>query len=220
MKINADLSARAVMDTAQMEWVPSPAAGVERKMLDRDGEESGRATTIVRFARGSSFPEHTHVGGEEFLVLEGMFCDEMGDFGPGTYVRNPIGTSHSPATPDGCVILVKLCQMTDPDEATVVVDTRNGDWTGVDDGVETLPLFQSATSTEEVRMERWAEGTASRRVYDGGAEYFILEGALADDDGTYSAGTWLRLPPGASHSLRCSENALVWTKRGHLASGK
>ena len=55
-------------------------AGVDRRMLDRIGGEVARATSIVRYAPGSRFSAHTHTGGEEFVVLEGVFQDEFGDF--------------------------------------------------------------------------------------------------------------------------------------------
>lgn len=70
--------------------------GVQRRVLEREDAESGRATSIVRYAPGSAFSPHVHAGGEEFLVLEGIFSDESGDFGPGMYVRNPIGSKHLP----------------------------------------------------------------------------------------------------------------------------
>ena len=92
MKLHADFSKRAQWDTNAMEWIASPAGGVERKMLDRIGEEKARATSIVRYAPDSSFPEHEHPMGEEFLVLEGVFSDEHGDYPAGTYIRNPDGT--------------------------------------------------------------------------------------------------------------------------------
>jgi anti-sigma factor ChrR (cupin superfamily) len=43
-------------------------AGVERRMLDRVGEEVARATSIVRYAPESDFSAHRHGGGEEFLA--------------------------------------------------------------------------------------------------------------------------------------------------------
>ena len=36
----------------------------------------------LRYAPDSRFDPHTHGGGEEFLVLDGVFSDEHGDFGP------------------------------------------------------------------------------------------------------------------------------------------
>jgi anti-sigma factor ChrR (cupin superfamily) len=89
MRLNDDLSAPTVVHAAAMDWVPSPAKGVERRMLFRIGEEKARATSILRYVPDSRFARHGHPGGEEFLVLEGIFQDETGDFPPGTYVRNP-----------------------------------------------------------------------------------------------------------------------------------
>ena len=60
MEINADFSRRVVVHSARLPWVPSPMAGVERRMLDRIGDEVARATSIVRYAPGSRFSPHTH----------------------------------------------------------------------------------------------------------------------------------------------------------------
>lgn len=115
MKLNADFSERVVVRFDETPWVASPAAGVERKMLDRIGDEVARATTIVRFAPGSAFAAHTHGGGEEYLVLSGVFQDETGDFPVGSYVRNPPTSRHTPAAEEGAVILVKLHQFDSDD---------------------------------------------------------------------------------------------------------
>jgi len=95
MRINADFSKRVVIDTAAMEWEDSPMAGVQRRKLDRIGEEVARATSLVKYDPESYFSAHTHSGGEEFLVLDGVFSDEHGDYPAGTYVRNPIGSSRA-----------------------------------------------------------------------------------------------------------------------------
>jgi anti-sigma factor ChrR (cupin superfamily) len=96
MEINADFSQRVAVHTARLPWVPSPTAGVERRMLDRIGDEVARATSIVRYAPGSQFSPHSHGGGEEFLVLEGAFHDEHGEFPAGSYIRNPPTSRHAP----------------------------------------------------------------------------------------------------------------------------
>ncbi|GAL13613.1 hypothetical protein JCM19233_4618 [Vibrio astriarenae] len=51
--------------------------------LDRVGGEVARATSIVRYKPNSAFSPHTHDGGEEFFVLEGVFSDEHGDYPQG-----------------------------------------------------------------------------------------------------------------------------------------
>src|SRR5262249_27237845 len=89
MRLNPDFSARAAVHAARIPWAPSPMAGVDRRMLDRIGEEVARATSIVRYTPDSHFSAHRHGGGEEFLVLEGVFQDEHGDYPAGYYIRNP-----------------------------------------------------------------------------------------------------------------------------------
>ena len=96
MQLNADFTQRAAMHGTRLPWTPSPIAGVDRRMLERIGGEVARATSIVRYAPNSHFSAHTHEGGEEFLVLEGVFSDEHGDFPAGSYVRNPPTSRHAP----------------------------------------------------------------------------------------------------------------------------
>jgi len=66
---------------------------------------------------------------------------------------------------------------------------------------------------ELLRLERDFE---SRFAYDGGVEYFVLEGAFRDAHGSYPAGVWLRLPAGSSQVIQVTEPCLVWRKQGHL----
>ena len=77
-------------------------AGVERRMLERDGDEVARATSVVRYRPGSRFPRHERALGEEFLVLEGTFADELGEYPAGTYVRNSPGCVCAPSTLHPC----------------------------------------------------------------------------------------------------------------------
>ena len=110
MNINSDFAQKAVINTADLDWNPSPISGVERKYLDRIGDELARATSLVRYSPESSFTEHIHGGGEEILVLEGTFSDEYGDYPAGTYIRNPPNSKHGPHSKEGCVLFVKLLQ--------------------------------------------------------------------------------------------------------------
>ncbi len=219
MQINADLTKRAVMHSAELDWVPSPLPGVERRMLERDGGEMAqRATTVVRYAPGSYFTPHTHDLGEEFIVLDGVFSDESGHFKKGMYVRNPPGSRHRPSSAPGCTILVKLQQMQPDDQNTVRMDmTDEAQWqVGRVAGERRLTLYESAH--EVVQMLSWTPDVKlGRQTYPGGAEYFVLEGSFVDEDDTYVAGSWLRLPPGSSHEPRTDEGCRVYVKTGHLA---
>ena len=59
------------MLSADLPWVDSPMPGVQRRMLERDGAEVARATSLVRYAPDSHFSAHTHGGGEEFFGAGG-----------------------------------------------------------------------------------------------------------------------------------------------------
>ena len=219
-QLRADFARREVVDSNQLEWLASPQAGVDRRMLDRIGGEVARATSIVRYAPDSIFPSHVHGLGEEFLVLDGTFSDEHGDYPVGTYVRNPPGSSHAPSTRDGCTIFVKLRQMRADDAERVVIDTAGRVWWPAGDaGYERVVLFSRPDGTENVTMERLAPGTrvAPYRC-DGGEEVLVLDGALSDDAGTYDAGTWVRNPAGSRHGLASENGCLFWVKRGHLGA--
>ncbi len=218
MKVNANFAKRTLVRFDQNDGVPSPMPGVERKMLDRIGEEVARATTIVRFAPGSAFSAHTHDGGEEYLVLDGTFQDEDGDFPIGSYVRNPPTSSHTPAAQDGATILVKLHQF-DPDDRTLVqIDTAAAAWSEQEEGIETLALHQDAR--EEVVMERWAPGVSRNIDASGGLEIFVIAGSFKEGGDDLGRWDWLRLPLGSTFTASAgASGAHVWIKTGHLRQG-
>lgn len=61
--INADLRQTVIVQGHTLPWIPSPQAGVERRLLFRIGQEQARATSLVRYAPGSRFNAHAHPGG-------------------------------------------------------------------------------------------------------------------------------------------------------------
>src|SRR6202045_3584211 len=124
MNLNSDFGARATVHAARLDWTPSPIPGVDRRLLDRIGDEVARATSIVRYAPASSFSAHSHGGGEEFLVLDGVFQDEHGDYPAGSYVRNPPTSRHTPGSAPGCVVFVKLWQFDLDDRTPARRDTQ------------------------------------------------------------------------------------------------
>ena len=128
MNIHNDFSERIVLQADQLKWHASPIQGVERQMLDRDGEEVARATSVVRYAPNTEFTSHTHNGGEEILVLDGCFSDERGDYPAGTYLRNPPGSQHAPFSTEGCTLFVKLRQIAQTDSQELPLNTKVSDW--------------------------------------------------------------------------------------------
>jgi hypothetical protein len=218
MNLNSDFNARAAVHAARLDWTPSPIPGVDRRMLDRIGEELARATSFVRYAPHSHFSPHTHGDGEEFLLLDGVFQDEHADYPPGTYVRNPPTSRHTPGSEPGCTLFVKLWQF-DPDDRTPVrIDTSDLSFLPAPDlpGIEFAVLYDSAW--ELVLLERWAPGISIAVPIPAGIELLVLDGGFTEDGEEFTQYSWLRLPAGST--LRATagpQGCRLWVKSGHLS---
>ncbi|MEM9529393.1 MAG: cupin domain-containing protein [Pseudomonadota bacterium] len=216
--INGDLTQRVSVDTETLAFTPSPSGTVWRKRVHLVGPpEAGQVTSLVRYQPDSSFPAHDHPEGEEILVLEGVFSDEHGDWPAGTYLLNPEGFRHAPFSKPGCLLLVKLRQFPGIDREHVVIASDQLSWEETSQpGISSKPLYQQAGFSDQVSLERWAPGAAAARRFPDGVEYFVLEGSLEDEAGSYSQRSWLRLPAGASHQPMSSTGCTLYVKTGGL----
>ena len=213
MNLRTDYDAREHVPFESISWAESPTAGVERKMLERDGDEVARATSIVRYEPGRAFAEHVHEWGEEFLVLEGTFQDEHGDYPAGTYVRNPPGSSHRPFATRGCTIFVKLRQFVAGDSFRLVAREENSVW-AADSRAAIRTLY--AYGSEQVSfVELAAQSSLALPACVTGTEILVLRGAMDFDGAPCQPLTWLR-SPGAVAQAQSEVGCLFWMKRGHL----
>ncbi len=80
-------------------------AGVEVHYLWRAG--SGPVWALLRYSPGASVPRHRHPGLETIIVLEGVQSDEHGDYGPGSMILNPVGSTHRVWSEQGCTVLIQ-----------------------------------------------------------------------------------------------------------------
>lgn len=218
MELNADFDERVAVQSEQLEWSASPMPGVDRRMLDRIGGEVARATTIVRYAPNSKFSAHTHTGGEEFIVLDGVFQDEHGDFPEGTYVRNPPTTSHTPGSEPGCTIFVKLWQF-DMEDRTQFRKNMVEELGSFKNGVATAELHRD--DRELVTFHQLEAGATLTKSDAGGTEMLVISGSVTEGNETLRKGDWLRLPQGEVLKVTSSDQgAKIWIKTGHLAHAK
>ena len=214
MELNSDFSERVVIHSDVLEWQASPMKGVDRRMLDRIGGEVARATTIVRYAPNSHFSAHTHTGGEEFIVLDGVFQDEHGDFPAGTYVRNPPTTSHTPGSEPGCTIFVKLWQF-DMDDRNQFRKNMAEELSAKVDGIASATLHEDTRET--VSYHHLDAGARLDVTSAGGIEVLMIGGSMSDNGDALRKGSWLRIPEGENLSaVAGEEGAKVWMKTGHL----
>ncbi|MDM2746511.1 MULTISPECIES: cupin domain-containing protein [Enterobacteriaceae] len=217
MQLNSDFSQHTIVTPNNYQWVCSPRSGVKRMMFDRIGNEQARATSLVRYEPGSIFPMHNHPGGEEILVLSGIFTEYNTDYSAGWYLRSPDGSSHQPSSKVGTTIFVKLRQMTAEENQYVRIDTNDPkNWHYYAQG-EVCPLYKSVRECVVLLKVKAGERLFCSPL-NGGAEILLLEGELTDPFGRYEKGSWLRLPPGDMPSLIASASgAKLYLKTGHLS---
>ena len=214
---NSDLSVRIVIIESQEKWRSSPSDGVKRIYLDRaDYTEYTSATSIVKFDRRSRFLAHDHKNGEEFLVLDGIFSDEYGDYHKGTYVRNPHGSCHSPYSKDGCKIFVKLRQFQKGDTARVV-KSMSEPWKIYNEEVDFLKLHQFKTEIAYLAKFKPYSEVKMPFKNNNGEEILILSGNLYDSTNNFSAVTWIRDPKSCfEHASAGAHGLCIFVKSGHL----
>ena len=214
--LNGDLSQFVLMRTAEMAWSASPSETVWRKRLHLVGpEESGQVTSIVRFEAGATFASHDHPDGEEILVLEGVFSDEQGDFGTGSYLLNPEGFIHAPFSREGCVLFVKLRQYPGQSRPGCHLDTAKIASQVLGPGVRTRALFDNEGFGDSAWLEEWQSGHVRRLDASGGLEIFLIDGTVEAAQGTFGPGDWLRFPSGCEVEMSARSDVSAYVKRGH-----
>jgi anti-sigma factor ChrR (cupin superfamily) len=215
MKLHADYNQRIVLHHHDLPWLTSPEPGVMRRLLERDGDEVARATSIVKYGPGAKFSEHTHDLGEEIFVLDGIFSDETGDYPAGSYIMNPPGSSHTPYSAAGCTLFVKLRHLGPEVTQREVVDTNATPWLqGLVPGLQVMPLMTQGSGSTLVR---WAPQTyfSPHRHY-GGEEIFVVRGTFEDEHGSYPEGSWIRSPHMSLHQPFSKAGCTIFVKTGHL----
>ena len=181
--INMDFTKDCLVHTEDLSWLPSPLEGVHRKQLEREAAESGHVTSIVKYESNSFFPRHKHPLGEEIYVLRGTFSDESGDYGPGSYIRNPPGSSHTPYSEGGCLLFVKLNQFLSNDLYEVQIDYDES--TG-----STMFHEFGHYSTSILKLNPYEKlnlAPAKQRQ-----ELFVISGQLEVNFNTLKDNSWLR----------------------------
>ena len=215
IRLNMDFSQPAVLRPEEQHWIRSPADGVSRIPLEREGLESGHTTSFVKFEPGSSFPPHQHPHGEELYVLEGVFSDENGDYPAGTYIRNPPNSGHRPFTKAGCTLFVKLDQFQDGDNEQVVIRPDEQEWHPGIGGLKVTSLHNY--KHESTALVWWPENEVfQQHTHFGGEEIIVIKGRFIDEHGEYPAGSWIRSPHMSQHFPFVKEETLILVKVGHL----
>jgi len=210
--LNADMSIKAVVQSDTMDWQSSPTSTVSRKRFHLAGEaESGQVTSLVQYDPGAHFPSHPHPGGEEILVLGGVFSDETGDWPKGSYLLNPEGFSHAPYSTSGCQLFVKLRQYRGEQPVRLALDSLE---TTMIEGIDCKLLYRDAV--EITVVAKLESSQAISKPVDGGCEGFVLEGNVNVNGSELGQFDWFRIPDRDNVRL-LSQDCLLYLKFGAVS---
>lgn len=210
--LNADTSIAAVVYSRVMDWQSSPSSSVSRKRFHLVGEaESGQVTSLVQYNPGASFPSHPHPGGEEILVLSGIFSDETGDWPIGSYLLNPEGFTHAPYSASGCCLLVKLGQYQGVKPIRLAL---NGLAATELDGLDCKLLYSN--TIEKTVVAKLEEGQVMCKVFEGGCEGFVLKGKVNVNGANLGQHDWFRFPDGENVRI-LSQGCSLYLKVGAVS---
>ncbi|MUH72242.1 cupin domain-containing protein [Psychrosphaera haliotis] len=217
MQINSDFSQTAALQLNHYNWRTTPQVGVQRVMLDRIGGEKARATTVVRYAPGSTFPNHSHPGGEEVLVLSGIFSDQSGDYSQGWYLRNPPGSSHAPSSLGGTTIFVKLWQMSLTEATHTRINTNDSANWVKENNYHICPLYQDKGEVTQLIKLTPHQCAPHHLIGQKAIELFVLTGSIFHNKLEYKEGSWLRVPSNKQTLIKAgNKNATIYLKVGNF----
>ena len=184
--INGDLSVRAVVDTARMEWASSPSGSVWRKRVHLVGRQSrAKSRLLCATSQSRGFRRTTILREKRFSYLTA--CSPMstatGPLVPTSSIPRAFGTLLLPNPAASC----SSSSGSSPgrERRHVVVDTHKLDWQPSSiPGVAQKALYQQSGFHDAMRLERWDPQTDLGTItYERGAEFFVLAGGFTDDAG-------------------------------------
>ena len=84
-----------------------PIKGMSWHKISYDRKNGGHGSYLLKMDPNTKSLPHTHIGYEEFLMLEGELTDSDGIiYEKGDFITFEPGSTHSSHTKDGCLILV------------------------------------------------------------------------------------------------------------------
>jgi anti-sigma factor ChrR (cupin superfamily) len=98
--------------------------------------------------------------------------------------------------------------VTEPAPRSLYVTVTGGTWEERRPGVFWKVLWEEG-DRKAVLMRYTPGAVIPRHRHLGDEQIFVLEGSVADDTGTCTAGNYARRPPGCVHTVRSEPGALV-----------
>jgi anti-sigma factor ChrR (cupin superfamily) len=219
-EVNADCTKLVIVPPDKMIWESTGVNGVSQMVLERINHSNlGRETALLRLDPGSELPPEVQDARLELFVVEGSFSDGHAEYGPRTFVMNPVGTTYKASSKDGCVLYVKRLKGFSSDVERVATDIETADWEPFGHRVaEVVHFYRDAARNVTARVGRvFPNAQVMEHDHPGGEEVLILDGVFKDQFGDGTPGTWLRYPIGLAHApYTGDEGALIYIRDGDV----
>jgi anti-sigma factor ChrR (cupin superfamily) len=213
--VHGDVAQRVVIPSSELDWEPM-RDGMSLKVLDCTATEPLITTTLIRLEPGSQLAEQRLVVAEDIFCLSGGWADHAGEYGSASFVHSPAGSVHAPRSDGGVLLLSKACGGLDA-SARVVIDTTQTAWHPAQRPGIQIMMLREHGSVRVALLHLPPGARIDGHDHPQGEEFFVLDGALEDEDGHYPQGTWVRQPPGSRHAVFAEAGCTLFSVAGHLA---
>lgn len=223
--LNGDLSLRVIAFDEEAHWKPCPFPNIEIRLLEYRGGTNARFTAILRLAKGFTTSDIGCWQKLEMLVLSGSlsYADLVAQ--GGSYIRVPKleynlrlddGATYWPLDGHLYVAFAGGNYAQGDGEARSIDACEEDVWLpGPTEGTEVLPLHVHGSAN--AMLVRWNQtATFQPQLDPKGEEILVLSGFLTDEDGRYTAGTWIRNPEVSWQHWSGTQGTVVFYKTGHF----
>ena len=207
MSINIDYETAIDIDENSISWQKVENCEIYKKIFSKDDDKE---TALIRMEANESFKNSERTNSVEVFVLEGIYSNEFGDFGKGTYLKLPQEQENKIKTTSACKIFKKT-NYEQINKEKVIVDTSKSFWREGQGNLQVMPLSEQTALVKWPQNERFVPHT-----HWGGEEILVLSGTFIDEHGKYKMGTWIRSPHLSRHFPYVEEETIIFVKTGHM----
>jgi anti-sigma factor ChrR (cupin superfamily) len=180
--------------------------GYTERVLSFDGH---RKTVILELNNKSKFANISEFQAVEIFVLEGVYSNEFGDFGKGTYLNLPLENQEKVFCHNNCKVFKKSNY--EGTKEQIIIDTNKEEWLEGYGNLTVMPLSDNTALVNWPKDEKFIE-----HKHWGGEEIFVLSGIFMDEYGVFPKDTWIRNHHLSSHIPFVQEETMIFVKTGHL----
>lgn len=230
---NADIDLRAQMHAESAVWQPTKLAGLSLCVLEYMNGAYPRMTALAKLdpqSTGVTVPA-TEL---ELLVQHGIIADDNTEYLHPYYLRQPQelsgsnqnvtlhpGSRNAPPNETQLEFYIATGQLAATDtERRCINLADNSLWLpGPVEHTEVMPLHMHNGANS--MLVRWLESVTFRPRLDPlGEEVVVISGTLADELGTYPAGSWIRNPVASWQAWGGLSGTVIYYKNGHFGQTK